>query len=511
MQNKNSEDTRDAFYLTRWFACLPLLVMVVPAIALSLRGVLSADVMIAGGVAGLMLGSLFARRKKEYWGHVTRSLGDSTGLLVFALFLLVGIYGKLLGEARLAEGLIWLSGHLQVGPALFALFIYVACSVLGTAMGTSVGIVLIMTPVIYPAAVALGVHPVIAAGAILSGAATGDHFAPVSDTTIISSSTQHYKFQKRCAEVGEVVRARMIYVIPAFLISCALYFLAGSFSARPALETGSALISGASPRGLIMLLPMVVVICTALSGRSVFEALTYGCLSAIALGVGSGLLSWEQLFYIDGRELKGVITEGAVQNLPTIVLIVLMMGAYGVMRVHGVLDSLVNGIKRYTGDSARSTELSMVGIATLLNFLLVGLVARVTVVAGPIFNQLGQAQNLHPNRRANLLDGMANSFSFVIPWHVWPMLMLVTIGPLLEQYAFLSAPAPLDFLYSTFYPLAIWGVMLVAAVTGFGRTYESADSAQPVCEPALVTQSAFSDPDMRNAAVSAANSPKRSG
>ncbi|MBU3070942.1 hypothetical protein KOI40_14050 [Aestuariicella sp. G3-2] len=474
---KSSPKALGGFYLTRWAACVPLMIMVVPAIILSLKGVLSTDIMIAGGVVGLMLGSLLAKRKKEYWNQVTHALGDQTGLLVFALFLIVGIYSKLLVEAQLAQGLIWLAGQLQVGPALFALFIYVVCSVLGTAMGTSVGIVLIMTPVLFPGAVALGVHPVVAAGAILSGAATGDHFAPVSDTTIISSGTQHYKSMDRCAEVGEVVRARMRYVIPAFLVCCVLYVIVGSLTAQPAIDTVNSMVGEANPMGLIMLLPMLAVIITAIAGRSVFEALTYGILAGLLLAIGFDLISWHQVFYVEGRQLKGIVVEGVVQNLETVVMILLMMGAYGVMRAYGVLEAIVTSLKSKLGKTPRSTELTLFGIGWLLNFVLIGLVARVTVVAGPIFDELGRAQNLHPCRRANLLDGVANSFSFVVPWHIWPLFMIMTITPLLELYPYLQVPGPTDFIYSTFYPLIIWVVMLFAVITGYGRKFEGPDGS----------------------------------
>jgi len=469
----NNNKQLSGFYFSRWVACLPLFVMILPSVVLSLNGVLSTGIMIAGGVVGLMVGSLLARDKKEYWEVVTRSFGDPTGLLIFALFLMVGIYGELLGAAELPQALIWLSEHMHVGPAGFALFVYVVCSVLGTAMGTSVGIVIILTPVLYPTAVALGVHPALAAGAILSGAATGDHFAPVSDTTIISSSTQRYKTSERSADIGEVVRARLIYAVPAFILSCLLYLVIGGISAGSITESGGVLLNNADPLGLIMVVPMLAVIITAIAGRSVFEALTWGTLAGFILGIASGLIDWEQIFYVNEGGPAGILVDGALQNLDTVVMIILMMGAYGVMRTYGLLDTIVMSLKNSVGKTPRSTELTMFGVGWLMNFLLVGLVARITVVAGPIFNELGRVQNIHPVRRANILDAVANSFSFVVPWHVWPLFMIMTISPLVETYPFLEVPAPTDFLLSTFYPLIIWCVMLIAILTGYGRKFEN--------------------------------------
>ena len=157
------DDPHSAFYGTRWFATLPLILMLAPVIVLSFFGVLTSEVLVASGIIGISIGSFFSRNKKEYFDVVIKALCDPMGLMVFGLFLLVGIYGELLTTSGLTEGIVWLSQQLELGPGLFALFTYVICSILGTAMGTSLGIVVIMTPILYPAAVGLGVDPMLAA------------------------------------------------------------------------------------------------------------------------------------------------------------------------------------------------------------------------------------------------------------------------------------------------------------------------------------------------------------
>ena len=462
----------DAFYLTRWFALVPLVLMLAPVIALSFFGVLSSEVLVASGICGLALGALLARRKKEYWDVVVDALADPTGLIVFGLFLLVGIYGEILTSAKLTEGIVWLSHQLNVGPALFTLFVYVICSILGTAMGTSLGIVLIMTPIMYPAAIGLGVHPMFAAGAILSGAATGDHLAPVSDTTIISSITQTYKNRAGSADIAGVVRARLIYVLPAFAVSAVLYLLTGAATAGDPIAGAAVPAAEASGRGLLMLLPMLVVIVVAISKRTIFEALTYGILSGIAVAMAGELISLQDLFRIENRSARGILIEGATTNVDTIVMIVLLMGTYGILKAYGLLDALVNKLTSSFGSTPRRVELTMFGCAWALSFALIGLVGRLTVIAGPILSSLGSTQNIHPYPRANILDAVVNSFSFIMPWHVWPILMILQIRPLAESNALIPVPAAADFLTATFYPIAIWSIMLIAILTGFGRKFE---------------------------------------
>ena len=54
----------------------------------------------------------------------------------------------------------------------------------------------------------------------------------------------------------------------------------------------------------------------------------------------------------------------------------------------------------------------------------------------------GWADNGARFGKANILDGVANSFSFIMPWHVWPLLMIMTVTPLLDTYPFLRVPTP---------------------------------------------------------------------
>jgi len=466
-QNK----TNDGFYLTNWMAAIPLLVMIAPAVILVFKGVFSANVMIMSGVIGLMLGSLFARNKKNYWDIIINSLGDTTGLLAFALFLIVGVYAELLTAANLGDGVVWLANYLNTGPVIFTLFMYVICSVLGIAMGTSVGVIFIFTPILYPVALQMGISPGLAAGAILSGAATGDHFSPVSDTTLISSMTQRYKFKDAAAEVGDVVKARMKYVIPAFLLTCLCYVFMSfaSSGTTTAIETA---FQQANPSGLIMVLPMVVVIWSAVKGGSVFQSITYGVFSGLLIALGTGLITFEQVFAIKNREITGILADGAQANIDTVMLIVLMMGGYGLMRHYGLIDALVAKLSRSLTNSPRNTELTMFGIGSALSFILVGLVTRLTVIAGPVINELGQKQNLHPCRRANLLDAVANGLSYVVPWHVWPMLMILTITPLQKNNEAIIIPSGVDLVSMAFYPIIIWVIMLLAILTGFGRRFE---------------------------------------
>ena len=91
----------------------------------------------------------------------------------------------------------------------------------------------------------------------------------------------------------------------------------------------------------------------------------------------------------------------------------------------------------------------MFGVAWSLNFILLGSTGRISVIAGPINDELGAMQRIHPYRRANITDAVVSTFSYFIPWHLWPLVTLYVIEPLAETYDFITTPAPSDFLLTT--------------------------------------------------------------
>ncbi len=466
-------DSKDSvFYCTRWFAMGPLILFVILVVGLSVKGVFSAEVLASVGLVSLVFGSFLAQKKSDYWNSVVEGLGDNAGMLVFALFLIVGIYGKMMGKAKVAEGLIWFATTIGIKGAFFVAFAYIASAIFGVATGTSVGTIFTMGPVLFPASVAMGVNPAIAAGAILSGAATGDHFAPVSDTTILSSSTQRYRTREGCADIGGVVRARMIYVVPAFLISVLLYFIFGLNSESTTQVTQDIIRNYSHAPGLLMLLPIIIVLGVAVSGRTVFEALTYGVISGMIIGLVSGLLTPEDIFRIEGRQVKGIIVEGVTEMLGVVVQIMALMACYHLVRKYGLIDTIVGKLRNSLGKTPRGTELTMLTMTTLLNFLLLGSTGRISIIAGPINDELGAVHKIHPYRRANISDACTNSFSYMMPWHIWAFVILAAIQPLEKIYPFIKIPAPTSFPLVTFYPLSIFIIILVSVITGYGRSFE---------------------------------------
>lgn len=488
MSTSTDSQTDAVFYLTRWMAAIPLTIFVVLMMFFSFRGQVSTEILLGFGVLALVVGSLLARQKTRYWDSVVSGLGDRTAVMVVAILSLVGVFGKLMEKGGLADGMIWLADVLGLSGGLFMLFTYVACTVVGIATGSTVGTLAVMLPVMFPAGVLMGLPSALVVGAIVSGAATGDHFSPVSDTAIISSSTQRYRRRPGLADVSGVVRARLIYVVPAFLIAAVGHFLVGIGAQGDGDAAREIIARVADPAGLIMVVPVVLVIGISLAGRSVFESLSYGVVAAIVMGMASGRLPLGELFPAkleDGSKTLGVLADGVVGVLPIMFMVMIVMAAYGLVREFGLLDVVTDRLTRGSATSARRSEGLIMAVCSVLTVLVVGNNSKVTIIGGPISDAIGAKRLLHPYRRANIVDAVANSISYIVPWHIWPIGVVAMLGTIGGTYTFVEGkiPTAAGIAFASFYPMAIWLVMLVAVITGFGRRFEGPDGVETVDEP----------------------------
>ena len=112
------------------------------------------------------------------------------------------------------------------------------------------------------------------AGAIVSGAIFGDNLAPISDTTIASSSTQQFK-DGHPADVGGVVSSRLKYSAVAALISVVLFAVLGGMGGT---YQGGTIEAAASPVSLIMLIPVIIMLIVATKSRNIFAGIGVGLL-----------------------------------------------------------------------------------------------------------------------------------------------------------------------------------------------------------------------------------------
>jgi Na+/H+ antiporter NhaC len=156
------------------------------------------------------------------------------------------------------------------------------------------------------------------------------------------------------------------------------------------------------------------------------------------------------------------------------ILVLLIVAGGHIMRLGGAMDAIVEGLARIAGKSVARAEVAMWSIIFALNaFITINTAAEIT--AAPVVSQLGKRFKLHPYRRANFLDAVSSALGYIFPWGGGVLIGYQTIRVLQGQYDFITLVSPTEV-----WPFVLHGwflalVMLLAAISGFGRRYEGPD------------------------------------
>ncbi|WP_374928710.1 Na+/H+ antiporter NhaC family protein [Kytococcus sedentarius] len=446
-------------YGGRWAALIPAAVLVIVLAWLSVAERAAVSSFWVGGFLALVVGLLLARDKQQYSEAVTRGLTSGTGAVIIMAFLFAGIFGTLMKSGGLVAGLLWVGDTAGVTGGVFVGLAFLLSCLFAAGTGTSVGTVLALAPVLYPTGLFLGAEPVWLALAIIAGGAFGDNIAPVSDTTITSAFTQD-------ARMGTVVRSRLPLAVTAAAVSLVVLVVMGGGGERVPTQD---LAIDADPLGLVMLLPFAVVIGLALMRHHIIVSLTAGILTAVVLGAVTGLMPLSTLFSIPSErgESTGLLEDGISGVTAVVILVLLIMALAQVFAESGLMQSVLEKLRRSAARGVRSAELAIVGISILFTIPLGANAPAILLVGPTIAKPLGESHGLSPQRRANLLDCAVCTVFYMLPWHNAVIVWFATVTGVAAE---LDLPAPgIGAAFLNPYAWALLVVLLVSVLTGWNR------------------------------------------
>lgn len=424
-----------------------------------------------GGFVALLVGGIFCKSYTKFWDAAIRGISSVTSVSVIVIFFVIGMFSALMKASGLSGGFVWLANNFGIQGGIFVAFVFFATCVMSTATGSSIGTMFTAFPIFFPAGLILGGSPMFLAGAIVSGAIFGDNLAPISDTTIASSSTQQFR-NGRPADVGGVVKSRLKYSAVAGLITLVVYALVGGIGGT---FQGGMIDAVSNPKSLFMLIPVVIMLIVATKSRNIFLGIFVGLVLGIGTGLGLGLFPASAIFANDAANntATGFLVSGVASMLGTVGLVISVFGIMGVLTEAGMLEYLVQKILgSKLARTPRGAEIaSLIGIS-LTTVIFGGVTSASILTFGPVLNEIGKAKGIHPYRRANLLDGIANSLPAIVPF----LSVFVFIG------VASTGLSPVVVAGGTIYAFALFGTFLFSIITGWGRDYEGKDG-ESVKEP----------------------------
>ena len=416
--------------------------------------------------SALIIAFFFAKDKKLYAETIIKGMSSTDAIIPIVCWIFAGVFAMILRASGLANGIAGLAASAGIKGTFFIVISFIACAIFATATGTGFGTIAAGMGVLYPAGVALGCHPALLAGAIISGGAFGDNLAPVSDTTICSATSQG-------VDVPGVVKSRLKYALTAaVLVIIGIVIIGSGYDGSAA----SSVTIDYNPKTLYMLIPVALTIWIAIKVGDIIIATTIGSVIAAITAVAAGLLDFIQIDPVNAtknalirvygtgldRTVDGVIYDGINNMIQVILLALLLFGSIEIMRAgHGDIK-LLNVLGKIA-KSPRGAEFVISAMIIILSALM-GLNAPAILTVGASFAKpLSQKYGISPYRTANLLDAQSNTLVYSMPW---TPAIIYTIGFAKDSAVPLQAAEVTPYVL---YSYAMLAVMFVTIILGIGR------------------------------------------
>jgi Na+/H+ antiporter NhaC len=301
-----------------------------------------------------------------------------------------------------------------------------------------------------------GVEPVFMAGAIVSGAAFGDNLGPISDTTIASATTQN-------ADLGNVVKTRMKYSIPAAVLALILFVVfTRTHTNGIAIEGAAEVVS--KPVSLVILLVPATIIALCLMRKHLVVSLSYGVIAGIVVSLIFGVYKLSDLLHFPGGfSVQGHFITGITGTMNTVAMLIAVFALLGVLEASGLFKSIGDGLSKIAKgpSSGEAAIICSIGILSMLT----GVISVAIVAMGDIVATIGDKVGLDKYRRANLMDCTGIIFCFLAPWTVHCVIPAAQTAAFGEAAAVVPASVPLV----NFYAISMAVVLILMVITGYGR------------------------------------------
>ncbi len=362
---------------------------------------------------------------QERMAHFSKGAADSRIMYMIWIFVLAGAFASIAKAAGAVDATVAMT--LRFIPTRFLpAGIFIATCFISMSIGTSVGAIVALTPVVMGIATQTGYPMEWLVGIVVGGAFFGDNLSFISDTTIAATQTQG------CA-MKDKFRTNIRLVTPAALITLLVYCFAAP---------ENAVMFEAQHINWLQVIPYLLVIVIALCGVNVLVVLFIGILAAGIIGMATGMFGFVDLFAEMGSGIQGMCE--------LIIITMLAGGLLEIVRLNGGLTFLMAVLTRGIR-SRRGAELSITTLTALANLCTANNTIAI-LTTGDMARNIAEQYDISPQRTASLMDTTSCAVQGIIPY-----------GAQLLMAAGLASISPLSIIPHLYYPIAI-GVMILLSI-----------------------------------------------
>lgn len=312
--------------------------------------------------------------------------------------------------------------------------IFIAACFISMSIGTSVGTIVALAPVVTALAAQIGCDTAWVVAIVVGGAFFGDNLSFISDTTIAATQSQGCSMRDK-------FKTNFLLVLPGAIVTLLLYV----FSGTTIVETAPRMLS---LMDCVKVIPYVTVIVSALCGINVLVVLLIGIAVSAVIGVADGAFT-----IIDFCSAVG---SGTASMSDLIIVTMLAGGLLEIVRLNGGMDFLIR-IVTFRVNSKRSAEFSIALLTALSNLCTANNTIAI-LSTGDIVREISQKFGVPPRRAASLMDTTSCFVQGVIPY-----------GAQLLMASGLAAVSPIAIIPHLYYPMCIGAMVIVSILFRFPK------------------------------------------
>lgn len=354
-------------------------------------------------------------------------------ILMIWIFVLAGAFAQSAKDIGAIDATVNLTLQLLPGNLLLAGFFLAACFI-SLSIGTSVGTIVALSPVMVGIAEKTGMDMAFMIAIVVGGAFFGDNLSFISDTTIAATRTQG------CA-MRDKFRANFLIVLPAALLVLAYYIYEG-MDVSVTHET--------KPIEWIKVVPYLTVLGTAFMGMNVTLVLVLGIMATGLVGMVTGSIGIFDWFSSMGTGITG---------MGELIIVTLMAGGMlELIRYNRGVDYILQALTRKV-KGKRGAEFCIAALVSIANICTANnTIAIITV--GPLAKDIATRYGVDHRKSASILD----TFSCVVQG-------LIPYGAQLLIASQLAGLSPISVIGYLYYPIAIGLIASLSIIFRYPQKY----------------------------------------
>ena len=354
-------------------------------------------------------------------------------MLMIWIFVLAGAFAQSAKDIGAIDATVNMALQFLPGNLLLAGFFLAACFI-SLSIGTSVGTIVALVPVIAGIAEKTGMNMAFMSAIVVGGAFFGDNLSFISDTTIAATRTQG------CA-MKDKFKVNFRIVLPAAL-ACLGYYIYRGFGMDVPHEVYTI--------EWVKVLPYLVVLATAFMGFNVALVLLLGILSTGVVGLCTGSIDMFGWFSSLGTGMSG---------MGELIIITLMAGGMlELIRFNGGVDYIIRALTRGI-NGKKGAEMCIAALVSIANICTANnTIAIITV--GPLARDIANKYGVDNRKSASILDTFSCVIQGIIPY-----------GAQMLMAAKLASISPLSIIEYLYYPLGILAMTLFSIFARWPKKY----------------------------------------